>query len=1171
MASKINGFNFEYDGSSITLTYKHGELGGKATFDVEGASASVSHGRGSVGASSDYAYSTDSGFVVSGQAVTLGLRTPSGAEIGLKLTPNGEFRPHPTDPFAPPIPSAQVDLTLDGKMLGSYDIPLYEDFTMDDLFDPELGGLGSHGLLGDAYGFLRHRDREINDQYRDATGENFQDAKGWTRPVDPLVLDLDGDGIETVAANGRVLFDHEGNAVREGTGWISADDGMLVLDRNGNGTIDDGSELFGDHTPGAGLAPGQSSSRSAGLRALATLDQNGDGRVDESDEAFASLQVWRDLNQDGVSQANELFSLRDLGIRSISVDATSTQNQSLGNGNTVDSYGSFERIDGTSGITADLLLASNNFHRDFLEKVPLSDLSQRVANLQGSGMVRDLREAVSLNPGIFDLISKIDSTYSRSQALHALDEVLLAWSSTSSMKSSLEYQQAGVDRPRLTVKGLLLDWGTADISQILSILEKFNGELFFEVRDEGLFTKNRSWQPVKIDGEWRFDVDLSQPQTTHLLKSYEALKMGLYTAIMLDTRLRDYAQDLRFGLNEDLEVVVDTGAAVKRLMDKLRVEGSAAAVEDLLDLRSLAAYMPLDWNWVDVLEGMGARAPDADEFTAVANRLLGVLNGIAAVGGAADDVILGTSGDDVLDGGDGNDEIRGGAGNDLIEGGKGSNTLYGGAGNDTLSVHFGADKNFLAGGAGDDVLIGSAKSDTYLFNKGDGHDTIVETAQYSVISIDTLVFGVGLRVQDLKVLREGRDILLVFGEGEDSVRLKDWLTESLQEARYAGIERFLFADGTEWSPELIRAQVTTLGSDGDDVIDGWLGNDLIRGGAGNDLIDGGGGTNELYGEAGNDTLKVHFLADKNILAGGVGNDTLIGSSKSDTYLFNKGDGHDTIVETGQYASDSVDTLVLGEGLSATDVRVLREGRDVVLSFAGGSDTVRLKDWLTSSLGENTSASIEKLVFADGTQWTAANIRAQLTTLGTSGDDKIVGWNGNDLILGGEGDDVIEGGLGSNELHGGAGNDTLSVAATSDLNILAGGIGNDTLIGSLKSDTYLFNKGDGHDTIVETGQYASDSIDTLVLGEGLQSGEARFLRQGNDLQLSFAEETDSVTFRGWFGSTGAQIEVLSFADGRNVGNVELNSLIAAMAQSGSAAALTPLTIEQTQSVNLIASM
>ncbi|WP_369464127.1 calcium-binding protein, partial [Citrobacter braakii] len=167
-----------------------------------------------------------------------------------------------------------------------------------------------------------------------------------------------------------------------------------------------------------------------------------------------------------------------------------------------------------------------------------------------------------------------------------------------------------------------------------------------------------------------------------------------------------------------------------------------------------------------------------------------------------------------------------------------------------------------------------------------------------------------------------------------------------------------------------------------------------------------------------------------------GNDTLIGGSKSDTYLFNKGDGHDTIVETSQYASDSVDTLVLGEGLSATDVRVLREGRDVVLSFGGGSDTVRLKDWLTSSLGENASASIEKLVFADGTQWTAANIRARLTSHVGDIGGAFTGWQGDDLILGGEGDDVIDGGLGSNELHGGAGNDTLSVAATSDRNILA---------------------------------------------------------------------------------------------------------------------------------------
>jgi hypothetical protein len=58
---------------------------------------------------------------------------------------------------------------------------------------------------------------------------------------DPLTLDLDGDGIETVAAG--VLFDHTGEGRRAATGWVGPDDGYLVLDRNGNGTIDDGREL----------------------------------------------------------------------------------------------------------------------------------------------------------------------------------------------------------------------------------------------------------------------------------------------------------------------------------------------------------------------------------------------------------------------------------------------------------------------------------------------------------------------------------------------------------------------------------------------------------------------------------------------------------------------------------------------------------------------------------------------------------------------------------------------------------------------------------------------------------------------------------------------------------------------------------------------------------------
>ena len=83
-------------------------------------------------------------------------------------------------------------------------------------------------------------------------GQGFDMAQRFF-PVrcDPLTLDLDGDGIETIALNATspILFDHDGDGIKTGTGWVKGDDGFLALDRDGNGTIDSGRELFGDSTP----------------------------------------------------------------------------------------------------------------------------------------------------------------------------------------------------------------------------------------------------------------------------------------------------------------------------------------------------------------------------------------------------------------------------------------------------------------------------------------------------------------------------------------------------------------------------------------------------------------------------------------------------------------------------------------------------------------------------------------------------------------------------------------------------------------------------------------------------------------------------------------------------------------------------------------------------------
>ena len=225
----------------------------------------------------------------------------------------------------------------------------------------------------------------------------YNAARSWTAPRDPLVLDLDSDGIEAIGINpaAPILFDMDGDGTKTATGWIKADDGIVVLDRNGNGLIDSGRELFGDSTVlTRGPRAGQTAAN--GYEALADLDINGDGVIDDQDIANVDLNIWRDSNQDGVSQADELQTLADAGIASISAVGQAS-NVNLGNGNTQPFSGSFTRTNGSTGaggvaeVSGSLLLASNNFYREFNDNPVLTTAAQALPQMQGSGKVRDLR------------------------------------------------------------------------------------------------------------------------------------------------------------------------------------------------------------------------------------------------------------------------------------------------------------------------------------------------------------------------------------------------------------------------------------------------------------------------------------------------------------------------------------------------------------------------------------------------------------------------------------------------------------------------------------------------------------------------------------------------------------------------------------------------------------
>ena len=199
---------------------------------------------------------------------------------------------------------------------------------------------------------------------------------------DPVVLNLSSEAQSNVLDASYSYFDYDGDGFAERTAWIGEQQGLLVVDLNENGIIDDGKELFGDKTI---LKNGRKAKD--GYQALNDVDENKDGVIDSQDSAWIKLRVWID-NGDGMTQEGELKTLEELGIETMKLneERTGTNEEE---GNSLEKIGFFTKADGTTGELSDYTFEVNRIDAYNKNQVEVSAEVAEEIYLPESGMLEN--------------------------------------------------------------------------------------------------------------------------------------------------------------------------------------------------------------------------------------------------------------------------------------------------------------------------------------------------------------------------------------------------------------------------------------------------------------------------------------------------------------------------------------------------------------------------------------------------------------------------------------------------------------------------------------------------------------------------------------------------------------------------------------------------------------
>lgn len=223
------------------------------------------------------------------------------------------------------------------------------------------------------------------------------------REYSPIVIDLSNDGINSHALNYTINFDLDNNGFKEATGWVSGDDALLAIDKNNNGIIDNGSELFGNKSISDSAFSYINSSLNNGFETLKSYDTNNDGIIDSQDAEFDKLLLWQDKNGNAITDNGELIKLSD---KVSSIDLNYTNTDINNNSNTIKQTSTATLNNGTKVKADDIWFKVN--YKDTEEIIDENEIPfeiKSLPNVTAFGNLHSLHYAMAKNETLATMVN----------------------------------------------------------------------------------------------------------------------------------------------------------------------------------------------------------------------------------------------------------------------------------------------------------------------------------------------------------------------------------------------------------------------------------------------------------------------------------------------------------------------------------------------------------------------------------------------------------------------------------------------------------------------------------------------------------------------------------------------------------------------------------------------